>query len=173
MFTENERKSISEKGSLAPTCCQNLGDLFKKMYFSVLFHILGVFFTYQDVLEIKYIWERKRQSQWMLSTKADNDLWRPEGGELKAKQAGVVLPRATQLSLGGGEIGQLLTSASGRAGHTNVGIEGRVAPTGQSTIWLQFDSDLILRFHLPLLPCTFPQNKFQQFQFLWAGNHRS
>lgn len=109
----------------------------------------------------------------MLSTKADNDLWRPEGGELKAKQAGVVLPRATQLSLGGGEIGQLLTSASGRAGHTNVGIEGRVAPTGQSTIWLQFDSDLILRFHLPLFPCTFPQNKFQQFQFLWAGNHRS
>ena len=54
MFTENERKSISEKGSLAPTCCQNLGDLLKKMYFSVLFHILGVFFTYQDVLEIKY-----------------------------------------------------------------------------------------------------------------------
>ena len=73
----------------------------------------------------------------MLSTKADNDLWRPEGGELKAKQAGVVLPGATQLSLGGGEIGQLLTSASGRAGHTNVGIEGRVAPTGQLDIWIQ------------------------------------
>ena len=102
----------------------------------------------------------------MLSTKADNDLWRPEGGELKAKQAGVVLPRATQLSLGGGEIGQLLTSAIGRAGHTNVGIEGRA-------IWLQFDSDLMLGFHLPLFHCTFPQNKFQQFQFLWAGNHGS
>ena len=109
----------------------------------------------------------------MLSTKADNDLWRPEGGELKAKQAGVVLPGATQLSLGGGEIGQLLTSASGRAGHTKVGIEGRVAPTGQSAIWLQFDSDLMLGFHLPLFHCTFPQNKFHQFQFLWAGNHRS
>ena len=97
----------------------------------------------------------------MLSTKADNDLWRPEGGELKAKQAGVVLPRATQLSLGGGEIGQLLTSASGRAGHTNVGIEGRVAPTGQSTIWLQFDSDLILSS----FPAHFRKTDFSNFSF--------
>ena len=51
MITENERKSISEKGSLGPTCYQNPGDLFKKIYFSIPW---AFFIHLQDVLEIKY-----------------------------------------------------------------------------------------------------------------------
>ena len=63
-----------------------------------------------------------------------------EGGQLKAKQDGVVRPGASRLSLPGfgGLVGGGNWSITDQAAaHTRVGIEGRVTPTGQLEICLQ------------------------------------
>ena len=81
-----------------------------------------------------------RQTHKVLSTKVEIKYgvgvsgWLPGGGELKAKQDGVVLPGASRLSLGRGGNWSITDQAADR---TRVGIGGRVTPTGQMDIWTQ------------------------------------
>ena len=81
-----------------------------------------------------------RQTHKVVSTKVEIKYgvrvsgWLPGGGELKAKQDGVVLPGASRLSLGRGGNWSITDQAADR---TRVGIGGRVTPTGQMDIWTQ------------------------------------